>query len=123
MATSGPGAQQAQRIKTTYLKYKTLHNPVVCIMEQGIATTGRAAEEARADEESGTKTESDGALDSSTGSALGSSHKRQTPWNLVFKKFCSGKTHDTVNALRAFRDTFLDTYARELSVLDYPFVV
>ena len=46
--------QQAQQIKTTYLKHKTLHNPI-CIIEQGLATTGWAAEEARADEESGSE--------------------------------------------------------------------
>ena len=68
-------AQQAQRIKTAYLKHKTLHNPV-CIMEQGPATTGRAAEEARADEESRTESESDGAADSPSGSALASCSKR-----------------------------------------------
>ena len=47
-------------------------------MEQGLATTGRAAEEARADglEESGTESESDGSPDSPTSSALGSSSTR-----------------------------------------------
>ena len=59
---------QAQRIKTTYLKHKVLHDPV-CIMEEGQATTGRAAEEAIADEESRTESESDGAPDAPSGSA------------------------------------------------------
>ena len=53
-------ALQAQRNKIIYLKHKTLHDPV-CIMEQGPATTGRAVEEARADKDSRTKSESDGA--------------------------------------------------------------
>ena len=59
MSTSG--ARLAQRIKTTYLKHKTLpsHNPTV--MEQRLAKTGR--EEARADEESGTESISDEAPD------------------------------------------------------------
>ena len=121
MTTSG--ARMAQRIKTAYLKHKTHHNPIVCIMEQGLATTGRAAEEARADEESGSESESDGAADSPTGFALGSFRKRKNPWNLIFEKFCSGKTDDSINTLRESRDTFLDKHAREHCVLDYPFVV
>ena len=57
MATSGK--RLTQRIQTTYLKYKTLHNPIVWVMEQGLATTGRAASdsEARADEENLTRME------------------------------------------------------------------
>ena len=46
--------------------------------------TGRAAEQAIADEGRGTESESDRAADS----ALGLSHKRLNPWNLVFKMFC-----------------------------------
>ena len=71
MATSGE--RQVQRIKTTYLKHKTPHKPIVCtsIMEHELATTGGAAEEARADDESGTESESDGAPDYQTSSALG----------------------------------------------------
>ena len=65
MATSG--ARQAQQIKTTYLKHKMLPNPIVCIMEEGLSTMGWAAEEARANEKSGTDSESDGATDSPTG--------------------------------------------------------
>ena len=55
-----------------------LEHPVVCIMEQGLATTGGAAEEARADglEESCTESESDGSPDSPTSSSLGSSSTR-----------------------------------------------
>ena len=79
-------------------------------MEQGLVKTGRAAENPRADEESGTELESDGALDSPTGSALGSCRKRPNPWNLVFEKFGSGKTDDAIIALR------------EHSVLDLPFI-
>ena len=43
----------------TYLKHKTLHHPV-CIMEEGPAMVGGAAEEAIADEESRAESESDG---------------------------------------------------------------
>ena len=53
VATSG--ALQGQRIETTKLKHNTIHNPAVCIMEQGPAMTGGAAEEAKSDEESGTE--------------------------------------------------------------------
>ena len=117
-----PGARPAQRIKTTYLKHKTLHNPIVMEhWEQGLAKTSGAAEEARADEESGTEQESDGAPDSSSGSALGSFRKRPNPWNLVFDKFGSGKTDDAINALRKSRDTVFNATARENGVLDYPF--
>ena len=38
-------ATSARRIKTTHLKYETLHNPTVS-MEPAQATTGWAAEEA-----------------------------------------------------------------------------
>ena len=65
MATSG--ARQAQQINTIYVKNKMLPNPIVCIMEEGLSTTGWAAEEARADEKSGIDSESDGATDSQTG--------------------------------------------------------
>ena len=114
---------QAQQIKTTYLKHKTLHNPPVCIMEPGLATIGRAAKEARADdlEESGTESDSDGAPDSPTGSALGSSRKRPNSLNLVFEKFGSGKTDNAIHTFKESRDTFLDSHARKHRVLDYPF--
>ena len=49
--------------------------------------TGRAAEEAGADEEIGTEQESDGAPDSQTGSVLGSFCKKLNPWNLVLENF------------------------------------
>ena len=49
--------------------------------------------------------------------------KRQNPWNLVFKKFGSGKTDDASIAIRESRDTFLDVHAMEHCVLNYPFVV
>ena len=35
------GALQVQQIKTTYLKHKILHNPIVHIMEQGLATRAK----------------------------------------------------------------------------------
>ena len=113
-------ALQAQRNKIIYLKHKTLHDPV-CIMEQGPATTGRAVEEARADKDSRTKLESDGASDAPSGSAPASCSQRQNPWKLVFEKFGSGKTDDAVNAFTESRDTFFDSHTREHSVLDYPF--
>ena len=113
-------ARQAQRIKTTYLKHKTLHDPV-CTMEEGPATTGGAAEEAIADEESRTESESDGAPDAPSGSAPALCRKRPNPWKLVFEKFGSGKTDDAIKALIESRDTFLDSHAREHDVLDCPF--
>ena len=67
------GMSPAQRIKTAYLKHKTLYTgklkPAVCLLESGQATTARggAAEEAIADEERGAESESDGAPDSPTG--------------------------------------------------------
>ena len=64
-------ARQAQRIKTTHLKHKTLHYPV-CIMEEGPAKTGRAAKEAIADEDSRTESESDGAPDGAPDAPSGS---------------------------------------------------
>ena len=45
MATSG--AWQAQQIKTAYLKHKTLHHPIVCIMEQRLAELQRRPEQTR----------------------------------------------------------------------------
>ena len=89
-------------------------------MEPGPATTGEAAEEARQDQESRTESESD-APDYPSGSALPSRSKGPNPWNLVFKKFCSGKTDNAVNALIESTDTFLDAHAREHCVLGYPF--
>ena len=72
------------------------------VMEQGLAKTGLAAGEARADEESGTDSESYWAPDFPSGSesALGSSQKRPNPWILVFDKFGSGKTDDAINAIQ-----------------------
>ena len=90
-------------------------------MEQGLAKTVRAAEEARADEEKGTESESNGAPDLPSGSALGSLRKRPNPWNPVFDKLCSGKTDDAINALTESRDTLLYANARENGVLDYLF--
>ena len=72
--SSSAAARQAQRIKTTHLKHKTLHDSV-CVMEEGPATTGGAAEEAIADEERGTQAElasdGQGAPDFPTGPVLG----------------------------------------------------
>ena len=82
-------------------------------MEQGLAKTGGAAEEARA--------KSDGALDFPSGSALGSLWKRQNPTNLVFDKFGSGKTEDAINTLTEYRDTLLNANARGNGVLDYQY--
>ena len=74
-----------------------LHNSIV--MEQGLAKTGWAAEEARADEESGTESESDGAPDFPSASAFYSLRKRPNPWILVYNRFSSGKTYNAMNAL------------------------
>ena len=114
MATFAPW--QAQRIKTTHLKHKTIH-------DTNRASTGRAAGEARADdsEESGTESDSDGAPDSPTGSALGSSRKRPNSWNLDFEKFGSGKTDNGFHTFKVSRDTFLNSHARKHKVLYYPF--
>ena len=121
MATSG--ALQTHPIKTTYLKHKTLHNPAVCIMDQGLAKTGGIAEDTRADEKSGTELESDGAPELHTGSAQGLSSKRQNPWNLIFQKFGSCETDNAISALRKSRDTCFDTRAKEHCKLDYCFLV
>ena len=87
--SSSAAARQAQRIKTTHLKHKTLHDSV-CIMEEGPATTGGAAEEAIADEDSRTESESDGAPDAPSGSAPASCSKRPNPCQVVFSTRMQG---------------------------------
>ena len=115
--------RQAQRVKPTYLKHKTHHNPILLLFVSWLAKTGGASEEARADEESGIEYKSVGAPDFPSGSAFGSFRKRLNPWNVVFDKFGSGKTDDAINALRESRDTLLNANARENCVLSYPVVV
>ena len=85
--------------KLYYLKNKTFKYPAV-LMETAPATTGTAAEEARAECERVTVSESDRESDSASCSALDSAWKRHNLWNLVFEKFGFGKADETIKALK-----------------------
>ena len=67
-------ARPAQRIKTTNLKHKTLHNPLVMASKDGRSCRGL---EARADEESGTQSQVE-KLRTCKSKILGRTYRNQT---------------------------------------------